>query len=128
VKFLLDTHTFLWSLLEEDHLSPTAVAALDDPTNELHLSMASLWEATIKIASGKMRVPGQSVDYLLQKIEETGVKLVPILPLHLQQLQVLPRLHGDPFDRIILCQSIVEQMPIISADTALRRYQTSILW
>ena len=128
MKFLLDTHTFLWSLLEEDHLSPTAVAALDDPTNELHLSMASLWEATIKIASGKMRVPGQSVDYLLQKIEETGVKLVPILPLHLQQLQVLPRLHGDPFDRLILCQSIVEQMPIISADTALRRYQTSILW
>jgi len=128
VKFLLDTHTVLWSLLEEDRLSPTAVAALDDSTNELHLSMASLWEATIKIASGKMRVPGQSVDYLLQKIEETGVKLVPILPLHLQQLQVLPRLHGDPFDRIILCQSIVEQMPIISADTALRRYQTSILW
>jgi len=128
VKFLLDTHTVLWSLLEEDRLSPTAVAALDDSTNELHLSMASLWEATIKIASGKMRVPGQSVDYLLQKIEETGVKLVPILPRHLQQLQVLPRLHGDPFDRIILCQSIVEQMPIISADTALRRYQTSILW
>ena len=128
MKFLLDTHTVLWSLLEEDRLSPTAVAALDDSTNELHLSMASLWEATIKIASGKMRVPGQSVDYLLQKIEETGVKLVPILPLHLQQLQVLPRLHGDPFDRIILCQSIVEQMPIISADTALRRYQTSILW
>ena len=128
MKFLLDTHTVLWSLLEEDRLSPTAVAALDDSTNELHLSMASLWEATIKIASGKMRVPGQSVDYLLQKIEETGVKLVPILPRHLQQLQVLPRLHGDPFDRIILCQSIVEQMPIISADTALRRYQTSILW
>jgi len=128
VKFLLDTHTVLWSLLEEDRLSPTAVAALDDSTNELHLSMASLWEATIKIASGKMRVPGQSVDYLLQKIDETGVKLVSILPHHLQQLQVLPRLHGDPFDRLILCQSIVEQMPIISADTALRRYQASILW
>ena len=128
MKFLLDTHTVLWSLLEEDRLSPTAVAALDDSTNELHLSMASLWEATIKIASGKMRVPGQSVDYLLQKIEETGVKLVPILPSHIQQLQSLPRLHGDPFDRLILCQSIVEQMPIISADTALRRYQASILW
>ncbi len=128
MKLLLDTHTFIWSLLEEDRLSGTARAAVDDSANELYLSIASLWEATIKLASGKMRVPGQTVDYLLRKTEETGIRLVHILPSHLQRLQTLPRHHRDPFDRILICQSLVEQMPIVSIDAAFRLYQISVLW
>jgi len=128
VKLLLDTHTYLWALTDADRLSPTASQVIADPSNQLHLSIASLWEATIKLASGKLKVPGQSVEFLVQQLGPAGVAIIPITPDHLRVLESLPRLHGDPFDRILLCQSLVEQMPIISTDTALRRYQANILW
>ncbi len=128
MNLLLDTHTYIWSLLDTDRLSLVARENVDDPANSLHLSIASLWEATIKIASGKMRVPGQSIDYFLHRAEQTGLSILPVLPSHLRQLQRLPALHRDPFDRILVSQSMVEQMPLISIDPALRQYNVNILW
>jgi PIN domain nuclease of toxin-antitoxin system len=128
VKLLLDTHTYLWALTQAELLSPRAAAAIEDATNDLYLSIASLWEATIKIASGKLRLPGQSVEFLLQQLQPAGVTILSILPDHLRYLQVMPRLHGDPFDRIILAQSAAEQQTIVSIDSQLQQYGAPILW
>jgi PIN domain nuclease of toxin-antitoxin system len=128
VKLLLDTHTFLWSVGDDSRLSLVARQHIDDPQNDLFISMASLWEATIKIATGKMRVPGDSVDYLLNLAIQTGTNILPILPTHLQHLQGLPMLHRDPFDSMLIAQSLVEKIPLVSVDAQLRRYEVEILW
>jgi PIN domain nuclease of toxin-antitoxin system len=128
LKLLLDTHTFLWSVGDDPRLSPVARQHIADPSNDLFISIASLWEATIKIATGKMRVPGDTVDYLLNRTVETGTNILPILPKHLQHLQGLPMLHRDPFDRMLISQSVVEKMPLVSVDAQLRRYEVEILW
>jgi len=128
VKLLLDTHIFLWSVGDDPRLSANARQSVADPSNDLFISIASLWEATIKITIGKMRVPGDSINYLLSRAAQTGVTTLPILSTHLQQLQGLPMLHRDPFDRILIAQSIVEKMPLVSIDAQLRQYQAEILW
>jgi PIN domain nuclease of toxin-antitoxin system len=128
VKLLLDTHAFLWSVGDDPRLSATARRHIADPSNDLFISIASLWEATVKITIGKMRVPGDSVDYLLGRATQSGVTILPILPGHLQQLQRLPMLHRDPFDRILVAQSVVEKMPLVSVDAQLRPYRCAILW
>jgi len=128
VKLLLDTHTFLWSVGDDPRLSATARQNISDPSNDLFISIASLWEATVKITIGKMRVPGDSIDYLLHRATQTGVTTLPILSMHLQQLQKLPMLHRDPFDRILVAQSMVEKMPVVSVDSQLRQYPCKILW
>ena len=128
MKLLLDTHTFLWSIGDDPRLSPVARQYIADPSNELFISIASLWEATIKIATGKMRVPGDTVDYLLNRTMQAGTNILPILPTHLQHLQGLQMLHRDPFDRILIAQSVVEHLPLVSVDAQLRRYEVEILW
>jgi PIN domain nuclease of toxin-antitoxin system len=128
VKLLLDTHTFLWSVGDDPRLSATARQNISDPSNDLFVSIASLWEATVKITIGKMRVPGDSIDYLLPRATQTGVTTLPILSMHLQQLQKLPMLHRDPFDRILIAQSMVEKMVVVSVDSQLRQYPCKILW
>jgi len=74
-----------------------------------------------------MRVPGDSVDYLLNRAEQPRVKILPILSTHLQQLQKLPMHHRDPFDRILVAQSVVEKMPLVSVDDQLRDYAVKIV-
>ncbi len=128
MKLLLDTHTFLWSVGDDPRLSATARQNISDPSNDLFVSIASLWEATVKITIGKMRVPGDSIDYLLPRATQTGVTTLPILSMHLQQLQKLPMLHRDPFDRILIAQSMVEKMVVVSVDSQLRQYPCKILW
>jgi PIN domain nuclease of toxin-antitoxin system len=76
-------------------LSDVARESIDDPVNELLLSIASLWEATIKIAIGKLRVPGDSIEFLLDRLAPAGVRILPIASAHLMGLQALPRLHRD---------------------------------
>jgi PIN domain nuclease of toxin-antitoxin system len=75
-----------------------------------------------------MRVPGDSVDYLLNLAIQTGTNILPILPTHLQHLQGLPMLHRDPFDSMLIAQSLVEKIPLVSVDAQLRRYEVEILW
>lgn len=128
MKLLLDTHTFLWSIGDDPRLSPFVRRHIADPSNDLFISITSLWEATIKIATGKMRVPDDSVDYLINRATQTGTSILPILPTHLQHLQGLPMLHRDPFDRMLIAQSVVENMPLVSVDAHLRRYEVEILW
>ena len=128
MRLLLDTHTYVWAIVQPERLSRQAHRLVSDPSNYLSLSIASLWEATIKIANGKMQVPGQSIAFFLQELARFHIELLPIQPDHLRILETIPHLHKDPFDRILLSQSIAEQMPLLSADATLRQYKAHILW
>ncbi len=127
MRLLLDTQIFLWAL-NQDERTPLAVRqALDDPGNTLYLSIASIWEAAIKVSIGKLSVPGGSIDSLLAFAEETGTTLLPIHPAHLRLIQGLPRFHRDPFDRLLICQAQVEDLRLVSVDPLIHQYMPNTL-
>ncbi len=112
----------------QDEGTPSVVrAALEDPENTLSLSIASIWEAAIKISIGKLSVPGGSVDSLLDFAAVTGTALLPIYPSHLRLLQTLPRFHRDPFDRLLICQARAEGLRLVSVDSVIHRYMPDTL-
>ena len=101
--------------------------ALDDPGNILYLSLASIWEAAIKVSIGKLSVPGGSIDSLLAFGQETGTTLLHIHPAHLRLIQQLPRFDRDPFDRLLICQAQVEGLRLVSVDPLIHQYMPNTL-
>jgi len=118
VRFLLDTHVFLWAITDNPKLSEQHRALYESPTSELFLSIASLWEVTIKVGLGKLALPRPAAAYLTRQMDKNQVRLLPIQPAHLNELENLPPLHRDPFDRLLAAQARVEKMPILTGDKA----------
>jgi PIN domain nuclease of toxin-antitoxin system len=127
LRLLLDTHVYIWAIMDVERLSPTARFMMANEENELCLSVASLWEATIKISKGAMVVPGNHIDFLLDGIVTHHVEVLPIRFDHLRLLQALPHLHKDPFDRILIAQSRAEGIPLITVDSDICWYDVQIL-
>lgn len=128
MNLLLDTHTMLWAMHEPELLSATARTLVGDPSNTLLVSIASLWEITIKIGTGKIVIPGSDIDSVLQNLNPFRIRIIPVRPNHLRVLQALPRHHKDPFDRIIIAQSQIEQLPLITADKKIDDYSVRVIW
>jgi len=128
VRLLLDTHVMLWSMLEPERLSERAQSALASPSNSLLVSIASLWEITIKMSAGKLKVVGSDVSLLTDNLAPYGIGVLSILPVHLYALQRLPYHHRDPFDRILIAQSQAEQATFVTADAHIARYPVDMLW
>ena len=128
MKLLLDTHTLLWVLRDPERLSIAARTALSDPSNQLGVSIATLWEITIKIGAGKLILPGSDVMLLAEQLDAFRIELLPILPAHLRTLQQLPLHHRDPFDRMLIAQAIAESMLLVSVDVQIRQYAVELLW
>ena len=128
MRLLLDTHTLLWTFEEPHKLSQAATAALADPGNSLTVSIASLWEITIKIAKGQLTVPGNSIEYILGLVDSSRINLLSLHSAHLLELQPLPRFHKDPFDRILIAQSRTEHIPLVTRDRDIRRYDVETIW
>src|SRR5713226_708360 len=124
MRLLLDTHVLLWWREAARPLSRRAHAEIADGGNEIVVSIASLWEITIKRSLGKLAFP----DDLEAVLEEERFLLLPISFLHLRSLDGLPHLHRDPFDRLLIAQSLTEQLPIISNDRALAAYGATLIW
>ena len=127
MSLLLDTHTYLWSILNDPRLSSTAAGLILDPNSQLYLSAASYWELAIKISIGKYRLPGPFATDLEQQIAENDIEILPILIAHAEVIATLPYHHRDPFDRMLIAQAIVERMPIVSADAAFDAYPVTRL-
>jgi len=128
VRLILDTHTLLWTFLEPEKLSVKAKAALADLSVPLFVSIASLWEITIKVANGKMALVGSTVADVLSALERSRIQILPIRTAHLLELQTLPRHHKDPFDRILIAQARAEQIPLVTVDKDIRRYDVQTIW
>ena len=115
MRVLLDTHLLLWAAGGSDQLSAAARSWLEDPQNELMFSPASLWEVSIKRSLGRADF---SVDprLLRRGLLDNGYTELPITSLHAVEVDALPALHKDPFDRILVAQSMVEGMMLLTSD------------
>lgn len=128
MKLLLDTHIFLWFISGSTKLTNYSKDLIENTDNQRFLSLASLWEITIKISLGKLHI---SIPYeqLIQKhIYDNDIELLNIAPKHLSHILNLPFHHKDPFDRLIIAQAQCEDMSIISSDEQFKKYDTIILW
>lgn len=127
MKFLLDTNAFLWAATFDPRLSARANQILNDASNDFYLSVVSLWEVTVKVQIGKLQIP-QDLGAFLQRTLNRELTILPIRPEHVLNLSKLPLLHRDPFDRMLVAQSMSESVAILSSDRKLRQYEVEIIW
>ncbi len=128
MKILLDTHAFIWLDFQPEKLTKKAIEVCQDTSNELYLSMASLWEMQIKAQLGKLKLKIPLEEMLALQQQENDLKVLNFSLAHIYQLQLLPFHHNDPFDRIIIAQSMLENMTLISVDEKLKAYNIAVLW
>lgn len=128
MKILLDTHAFLWFVLNDSSLPGRAHALISDPANEILLSPVTYWEVAIKIRLGKFGLPGPFLPFMTRQIEQNSFVILPIELTHAEVVSTLPFHHRDPFDRMLVAQAMVERVPILSADLALDAYPAARIW
>lgn len=127
-RLLLDTHAFLWAVLEPHKLSPTASAALEDPANRVTMSAANVWEISIKSSLGKLPMPPDGPRRLRAVADSTRFEALPVRIEHAFAVRELPWHHRDPFARLLVAQAVVEGMTLVSDDEMLSRYGLDVLW
>jgi PIN domain nuclease of toxin-antitoxin system len=128
VRLLLDTHALLWFYLGDDRLSKPAEAAIVNPDNIKLISPASYWEIAIKLSLGKYALNVPYDEFIREAIFENGFEILPIEPRHTSALVAMPRHHNDPFDRLLIAQAVIEDIPIVSVDTIFDTYTVSRFW
>ena len=127
MKLLLDTHVFIWWADNPEKLSPAALAALEDEANELLLSVASVWEMQIKIQMGKLKLSLPLKELVKNQQETNNLTVSPVALPHVLALDALPFHHKDPFDRMLIAQSIEEGLTLVTADSQFSAYSVKLL-
>jgi PIN domain nuclease of toxin-antitoxin system len=128
MKLLLDTHVAIWLVNEREQLSSKAKSMLLDENHTLYLSMASVWEMTIKISLAKLRSFNGGTRSFLAKAEDLPIALLPITQPHLEVLETLPFIHRDPFDRLLVAIAKADGMTILTADANIQKYDVPFVW
>lgn len=124
---LLDTHTFIWFIEGDAQLSEKARKAIEKKDAENFVSIASLWEISIKISLGKLELK-TPFPKILEEIVKNGFTLLPITFQDTLTLSELPFHHRDPFDRIIISQGISQKKAVLSKDKFFEKYEVSVIW
>lgn len=122
MKIILDTHIFLWFITNNKRLADQYYDTISNQDNEIYLSVVSVWEATIKYQLGKLPLPASPEIYLPQQREKHLISSLSITETTITQLAKLPPLHNDPFDRLLLCQSLEHDFIIMTEDKAILSY------
>jgi PIN domain nuclease of toxin-antitoxin system len=129
---LLDTHTFLWAAMHPEQLSHQAQATILDAANDIHVSVVTFWEVSLKFALGKIELQGITPEELPHAATQMGFTLHTLAPQDAATFYQLPRFqHKDPFDRMLVWQSICQNLMLLSKDSDLRQYQSHglcVLW
>ena len=128
MRLLLDGHAFLWWVLDDPRLSAAARRILSDGANALYLSAATAWEVIIKTQIGRLRLPEVASRYVRSRMSQYGIESLPIQLSHVLQIETLPLHHRDPFDRILIAQSQLEDLPILTADRQIAQYDVKVVW
>jgi PIN domain nuclease of toxin-antitoxin system len=128
MNILLDTHVFLWLRTAPEKIPAKLLAAYDDLNNDIFLSMASVWEIQIKQQLGKLELELPLSQLIEEQRLNNGLQLLAIEAEHIFALNTLPFHHKDPFDRLILVQSQLENLELASADTAFAAYGVELFW
>ncbi len=128
MRVLLDTHTFIWFNILPEKLSSRARALCEDKNTQLYLSVISAWEIKIKVQLEKLILPMAWDKMVTESQYEDGLRLLPLELAHLTQGRTLPYHHRDPFDRLLINQSQVEGIPIMSVDSQFKHYDVELIW
>jgi PIN domain nuclease of toxin-antitoxin system len=128
LKLLLDTCTFLWIVSGSTDLSDKAGHLFTDPGNDVYLSAASVWEIIVKNHIGKLPLPGPPQDLIIKWRLRHHIKSMAIDELSVIQLVHLPEHHKDPFDRILICQSLAHNLTILTPDPLITKYSVQVEW
>lgn len=128
MRILLDTHAFLWFLEGSASLSAHARSTIEEPENIVFVSVASLWEIAIKYSLGRLDLEQPFGEFIPSQIETNGFALLSLDVPHMSRVAELPFHHRDPFDRMIIAQSLVEDLPIIGRDEAFDHYGVARHW
>ena len=128
MKLLLDTHAFLWAVTSDSRLSSRAQHLFISGRNELYFSVATIWEILTKVQIGKLDLPTPVGPYLINQLARNNVFVLTLSLDHVLRLESLPLHHRDPFDRILVAQSLEENLPILTADPLLSKYSAQLIW
>ena len=128
VRYLLDTCTFLWHAQLPAQLSPTVVAALNEPESEHFLSDVSLWEISLKHSAGKLPLPSAPREWIPQKLGYHQIQSLALTHAAIFRSGELPRIHADPFDRLLAAQAIESSLVMLSPDQSLSLLGASRVW
>jgi PIN domain nuclease of toxin-antitoxin system len=128
MQLLLDTHAFLWWVSDDDRLSRRARTAIADRTDRCYVSVASCWEIAIKISVKRLAITGPLERFLPEQLAANEFDLLPIEIDHVSRVSTLPFHHRDPFDRLLIAQSLSHDLAIVSADAIFRAYGVKRVW
>ena len=125
---LLDTHTFLWWNVNDPRLSLFVREIISDGRNSIYLSAASAWEIAIKTSRGRLILPEPPDRYVTSRMSMNNFQALPIQMSHALHVFMLPDLHRDPFDRLLIAQCQLENLPLLSSDPIISQYDVNVLW
>jgi PIN domain nuclease of toxin-antitoxin system len=127
-SYLLDTHVLLWWLFDDPKLSGQAHDIIQAPDNTILVSSASGWEIATKHRLGKLPHAGEAVRHLPFLLHKSRMTVLPIVMEHALAAGALPGPHRDPFDRMLIAQGQIEEVPIITSDRAFHQYSVELVW
>ena len=128
MRLLLDTCVLLWLAAEPDRLSPLARGLVDDPDSDLVVSHAAVWEIALKSAAGKLALPVPPRAWLAEQHGVWGFDYLQVSLEHIFRTGEIPHHHVDPFDRLMICQAIVDGLTIVTPDGEFPRYPVHVIW
>ena len=128
MKFIFDTHTFIWWDSEPSKLSSKVIALYQNPHHILILSVVSLWEMQIKLQLGKLKLAVPLKEIVESQISTNQIEILPIRSEHVFSLENLPSHYKGPFDRLLVAQAIVEGAILLSADANIAKYPVQVIW
>ena len=128
MKLLLDTHTFIWWDSEPQRLSQQVLNMCQDPENELLVSVASLWEMQIKLQLGKLELNKPLAELVSGQQEINKIDILDVKLEHILALAKLPPHHKDPFDRLLIAQTDIEEAILVSKDQIFTEYEVKLVW
>lgn len=128
MRLLLDSSVFIWFDLDDDQLSQRVREAIDDKSNRLYVSLASVWEIQIKVQLGKLRLNSSLENAVSMQQQTNGIELLPIELNHILALNNLPTHHRDPFDRMLIAQAQAAGLTLVTRDPKIRMCNVTTLW
>ena len=128
MRYLLDTHALLWWIADAPELSARARSLIEPADHEILVSAVSGWEISVKYQLGKLKLAGPPDVVIPQHVAENGFAVLPVTLAHGVQVHRIPLHHRDPFDRMLVAQSQLERVPIVSRDAAFAAYDIDVLW
>jgi PIN domain nuclease of toxin-antitoxin system len=128
VKILIDTHVFIWYIQNSERLPSSVTTLINNGSNEILFSTASIWEIAIKQSTGKLNLGVPYIGFIQEQMRLNNIELLPINLNHIEVVTTLPFHHRDPFDRILIAQAIMENIVLVSADSVFSLYPVQRMW